>query len=297
MKTPMFVDEAARAKILAWFEEFRSTLPFSTEARRVATSFGETHLLVTGPEDAPPLVVLHGALASSAHLMKELGSLVNTHRIYAIDVMGQSVMSAERRIELDASYGRWLVEVIDALGLDRVAVMGGSWGGFVATMFAAVAPTRVSALVLMVPAGFVKGPAWRGFTEIGWPMMMYRLMPSPARLRRLVDGMFTTHDDRWMRYMGDAFRSYRLDIRVPPLFRNEDVAAYTGPTLVFGAERDVWFPGEALNARAKELFANVETVLLAECKHVPSFEKDSYEAAASAIDAFLKRSSKQQRAA
>lgn len=284
MKTAMFVDEDARAKIARWYDEFRAALPFSTEARLLETSFGKTHLLMTGPEDGPPLVVLHGALASSAHILRELGSLVKTHRIYAIDVLGQSVMSADRRMDLDDdSYGKWLVEVVDALALETFALFGVSWGGFVATRLVRVAAVRIRALVLMVPAGFVAGSAWRGFVEVGWPLMTYRLFPNDTRLRRLVDAMFTSFDERWAKYVGDAFRCYRLDMRVPPLLRAEDVAAFEGPVLVMAGDRDVSFPGDALVTRAKELFANAETHLIADCKHCPSFEEPAREAVAARI--------------
>lgn len=291
MTTPMFVDDAARDRMAAWYETFRGAIAVPTESRVVETPYGKTHVLIAGPRDAPPLVVLHGALASSAHVLPELGALVERYRIHAVDVVGQSVMSVDRRLALDDdSYGTWLVAVCAGLGIAQTAVFGISWGGFVALRLLKVAPALVSALILMVPAGLVSGSAWAGLTKVGWPMLTYRLSPSDRRLRRLVDGLFTSHDEQWTSYFGDAVRSYRMDMRVPPLQRPEDVAGYTGPTLVMAADQDVSFPGTALLTRARELFPRAQLELLQDCKHCPPTTPGFRAQTASRIEAFLSAS-------
>ncbi|MEO8904413.1 MAG: alpha/beta hydrolase, partial [Polyangiaceae bacterium] len=250
----IFVNEAAKAKVSAWFETFRAALTVPVESRFIDTPAGRTHVLITGPENAPPLVCLHGALASSAHMLPELGSLTQRYRIYAVDVLGQSVMSADVRLDLKGdSYGKWVQAVCAGLGLTRVTLFGVSWGGFAALRAASVAPELLSALVLLVPAGVVSGPAWQGFTKLGWPMLRYRWSPSERRLQQVCSALFTTPDARWTEYFGEALFSYRFDMRVPPLLRPEDVAGYTGRTLIFGADEDLSFPGASLLARAQVL--------------------------------------------
>ena len=290
MTKPMFVDDAARARMADWFETFRAAIVVPTESRTVETPFGKTHVLMAGPADGPPLVVLHGALATSAHVLPELGSLVERHRVYAVDVLGQSVMSDDRRLDVgDDSYGAWLAAVCAGLALTRTTVFGVSWGGFVALKLAKVAPALIESLVLMVPAGVVTGSAWTGFTKVGWPMLTYRLSPSQKRLERLVAALFTSDDARWTTYFGDAVRSYRMDMRIPPLVKPEDVAAYQGPVLVLGADEDASFPGAALLARAKELFPRAETELLTQCKHCPPVDDGFRARTAALIGSFLRK--------
>ena len=261
----------ARATLASWHDKFRAQLAAPTESRTVATRFGPTHVLVGGAPSAPPLVILHGALASSAHLLLELQHLLAHFRIYAVDVVGQSVKSADARPSVaNNEYGEWLVEVVDQLGLDRFALLGVSWGGFVATRFAVVAPSRITHLALLVPAGIVKGSAWAGLTKLAWPMTMYRLFPSEKRLAKFTSNLLTTADDAlWRPYLGEAFRSYNLDMRVPMLAKPEELAALTAPTLVVAADRDVSFPGRALLDRARVLFPNCREELLENCLHSP----------------------------
>lgn len=269
-RSVMFVDEARKAAIRGWHDRFRSRLAVPTEEREVTTSFGRTHLLVAGPASAPPLLVVHGALSSSAHVLPELGPLVETRRCFVLDVIGQSVMSEDRRIDLAGDdYGRWIAEVASSLGLERFDLLGASWGGFVAMRGARVLGDRVRHLVLVVPAGVVAGSAWEGFRAMGWPILLYRAFPSEARLERVVRPLFTTLDPEWTAYFGEAIRSYRLDFRPPPLARPEDVASITAPVLIFAAEKDLSFPGASLVARAAELFPRVETELIQGAKHSP----------------------------
>jgi pimeloyl-ACP methyl ester carboxylesterase len=268
--TVLFRDSDARAKVEAAYERFRSRLP-AHESIRVPTRHGETHVLATGPKDAPPLVVVHGALASSAHVMGEIGpALREQFRVFAPDVVGQSVMSADVRLPVDGpAYAEWLGDVLDGLSLSRAHIFGVSWGGFVARSFAQAYPERVDKLVLLVPAGFVGGPVWKGLTKVGIPLAMYRAFPSEARLRRFASAILSTLDDEWLPYMGEAFLAYKLDMRIPPLAEPEDLAAFDRPTLVIGASDDLSFPGAALLERAKALIPHAETELLEDCKHSP----------------------------
>lgn len=269
--TSLFKNEEAKHIILSWYERFRAKLAAPTESRTVATRFGDTHVLVGGPRAAPPVVILHGALASSAHLLVELEALLQHFRVYAVDVVGQSVKSAETRISVaNNDHGLWLTDVLDQLGLARAHVLGVSWGGFIAVRLAICAPERIDRLALLVPAGVIDGPVWASLTKIALPMLMYRLLPGQRRLDRLVRHLITTHGDDWTPYLGDAFRHYHLRMSVPPIAQPAELAQFTRPTLVIGAELDVGIPGAKLLARAAELFPGLAgTELIEGAYHSP----------------------------
>ncbi|KFE63993.1 alpha/beta fold hydrolase [Hyalangium minutum] len=267
----MFRDAQAKTVLLQWFDRFRERIPAPTESRRVQTRWGDTHVLVGGPEGAPPVVLLHGALASSAHVLRELAPLLERFRVHAVDLIGQSVKSADVQPSVsNNAYGEWLAEVLEGLSLRRTHVVGVSMGGFAAIRLAAFAPERIDRLALLVPAGVVNGSAWEGLTKVGLPMMLYRLSPSERRLQAVVRHLFTTLDEDWVPYMGDALRSYTLNLRVPVLARPEEFQGLKAPTLVLGADQDVSFPGQRLLARAPELFPTlVGRELLKDCRHCP----------------------------
>lgn len=266
----IFQSEAARESMLAWHERFRARLVVPTESRTVPTRFGDTHVLVGGPAGAPPVVVVHGAMASSAHALVELAPLLARYRVHAVDTLGQSPKTPHARPSVATNdYGAWLAEVLDGLGLARAHVVAISWGGFAAIRLAVVAPERIDRLALLVPAGMVNGSAWQGFTKIGWPMLLWKLFRSDRRFEPIARALLTRTDDDWLPYLRDAFRAYRMDMRIPKLATPAELAGLRAPVLVIAAEEDVSFPGEKLLARARELFADVETELVAGSKHCP----------------------------
>ena len=263
MASKVFKSEAARGRIAGWYDRFLTRANVPVEHQTVATAHGPNHVLLAGDPANPPLVCLHGALASSAHLLGELTPLVERYRLILVDVPGQSVRAPEVRLPLnDDSFPRWLLEVLDGLGLGDIHLLGVSWGGNVAWKTAALVPDRVRRLILMVPAGIVAGPVWAGITRMALPLAMYRLFPTERRLRKFLGGLLTTWDDDWANYLGDAFRDYNLDMRIPPRATDADLRRLTMPTLVLGARDDVSFPGEKLIRRVTGAIPRVETEVI-----------------------------------
>ncbi len=290
----IFRSPEAKERLVQWHHRFRERIGRPTESRRIETRFGETHVLSCGPADAPPVVMLHGALASSAHVMGEVASLADRFRLIGLDVIGQSPMSAEVRPEVKGTtYGQWAVDCLDALELDRVNLIGVSWGGFIALRTAALAPESILRLSLVVPAAIVNGHGLDPVVKQAVPLMMYRAFPSPARLEKFLRYQLSTPDDPdWKPYMGDALLDFRLDFRPPGLVREGELDALDAPVQVFGAELDLSFPGERLLERSQKIFRNlVQAELLAGSRHSPATDPDSRLLLAGKIGAFFSNTS------
>ena len=268
---PVFKDDEARARMLGWYERFRARIAVPLESRTVPTRFGDTHVAVGGPRDAPNLVMLHGAMASSAHVLVELAPLLERFRVHAVDVIGQSIKTPHARPSVEnKDYGVWLAEVLDGLALARPHVVAVSWGGFAAIRLAVHAPERIERLALLVPAGIVNGSPWQGLTKFAWPMLRYRIAPSERSFHAFARHLLTTIDDDWLPYLRDAFAAYNMDMRVPKLATPDELARFHAPTFVLGGELDVSFPGPRLLARAAELFPNLaDQELVKDCRHCP----------------------------
>ena len=267
MKTStLFHSVEDRERMREASRSFLAEVPGMVEARYLDTRWGQTRVLVTGPADGVPLVVLHGAMASASHVLPELGPLLDHCRVYALDVLGQSPWSEDRKLD---DYGGWLGEVTTALGLSRFALLGVSWGGMVALRAALAVADRLTHLVLVVPVGVVTGSVWAGLRDGAWPVMSYRWRPTAARLERIVATQFTTRHAAWERYLGDALLAYRLDFQVPRLGSGDGWDRIGCPVLAFGAELDVHSPGEALLRRLQEWFPQAETEFLQGSRHCP----------------------------
>jgi len=263
-------NEEARARLEAWYERFRARIPGPVESREVLTRCGPSHVLLAGPADAPPLVCLHAMRTGAAHLVSELAPLVGRFRIVAPDLPGQSVRGPQVRLPLsDDSHARWLLDLLEGLGLGAVDLFGVSWGGFVARQTASTAPDRVRRLALLVPAGIANGSHWKGLTRMALPLLRYRLRRTEPNLRRLLDPLFTTWHPDWAGYTGDAVRDMPFDPRIPTLATDAELRRLTMPLLVLAAAEDISFPGGAVLARVRSQVPHADTELLAGCKHCP----------------------------
>ena len=104
-----------------------------------------------GPADGRPLLALHGLSGHGTRWRRFAEQQLPGFRVIAPDLRGhgQSTWNPPWRLE---QYVDDVVEVLDDLGVDRVPVMGHSFGGAVALHMAVLAPARVDSLVLVDPA-------------------------------------------------------------------------------------------------------------------------------------------------
>ena len=65
-KLDPFRTPQARARFIEKYDAVVADWPVPCEERDVRTGFGTTHVIVSGPETGPPLVLLHGAGATAA---------------------------------------------------------------------------------------------------------------------------------------------------------------------------------------------------------------------------------------
>lgn len=270
MKSKIFRYESGRENLEQWYKRFLNKVDAPRESAYVETSFGTNHILKAGNESKPPLLCLHSMLTSSAHLVSELQLLLDNYHIIAPDLPGQSVRGLNIRLSYkDKSFASWLHEIINELELEKTNLLGVSLGGFAALQFSEVHPEKVKNLILIVPAGIVRGSTWEGIKKMAIPSLMYQFNKSEKRLRNFVDPLLTTWDDDWGHYIGDAFTYFKPDLRIPPLISSNAIKEWKLPTLVFAGEDDISFPGKSMIQKLESNNSEIQTELLEDCKHSP----------------------------
>ncbi|MEM1228714.1 MAG: alpha/beta hydrolase [Planctomycetota bacterium] len=270
MQSNLWKSMDGRQRLSGWYDHFLAKVDLPVRRTVIETSFGESGLLVVGPENAKPLVCLHGMRTGAAFLLSEITALSNDFRLYLPDIPGQSVIGPDVRMSLDDNtHAIWLRELMDQLELAKANLFGVSWGGFVARLMASVYPDRVSTLAMLCPAGVVKGSHLSGLARMLWPLLRHKLWPSENSLRILLDPIMTTWDDDWAHAFECTLNDLKMDARVPPLATADELRQLHLPTLVMAGEKDISFPGTPLISRMRHVMPNVETELIENCKHCP----------------------------
>ncbi len=148
-----FRSAQAKEQFLNSYDSAALKWPVQAETRLLATSYGKTYVRISGPTDAPPLVLLHGIGGNSLQWVPNIDALSRHYRTYAIDNIydfGRSVYT--RPIQSPDDFVNWLNELFDALKLgDKVNIMGLSYGGWIASQYALRFPDRINKMVLLAP--------------------------------------------------------------------------------------------------------------------------------------------------
>ncbi|MFI7576627.1 alpha/beta fold hydrolase [Micromonospora sp. NPDC049497] len=102
---------------------------------------------VAGDPAGPPLVLLHGLGDDERDWHTVLPALAGGHRVYALDLRGHGRSARPGRYSFELMRDD-VLGFLDAVGVERCAMIGHSMGGTVAILLAEVAPHRLTHLVV-----------------------------------------------------------------------------------------------------------------------------------------------------
>ena len=116
---------------------------------RVTINGCELHVEVMGPEDGPVLIAHHGGggIGSMAEPKTTFGPLSDRFRVVIFDARGCGYSEGVPPY----SHAQWAADVDglrEWLGVDKIVIAGGSYGGFIALEYAVAYPEHVRAIVL-----------------------------------------------------------------------------------------------------------------------------------------------------
>lgn len=118
---PVFASPEGEKEIIHIYDAIMEKWSVPYEELTIPTSFGETHAIASGPEDAPPVVLLHALLAGPVSWYRNIEALSQSYCVYAVDVVGKRNKSRPFKpiTSLD-DFLQWFTEVIDGLGIDTL---------------------------------------------------------------------------------------------------------------------------------------------------------------------------------
>lgn len=294
-----YVSEEKKTKYLSHLAKRAEAWPVPVEERTLDTSWGSTFMRISGPADAPPLVLLPGGGTTSLMWTPLVAGLAAKHRVYALDSVMDLGRSARTRHAQNADdLSAWLLEVFDALGFGpELRLMGMSHGGWLAANFATRFPQRVGKLVLLAPAAWVEDLP----LSFIFNMLLMFLPPRRYWMRRiyrdtLPDLAASERGPALIEAMSEdlalAFECYplrELGKAVPPLKATDaELQSLRVPTLfIVGEHERIYDPATAL-ARLERVAPHIRRVLLRGAGHdLPWLKPD--EVNALALDFFAAR--------
>jgi pimeloyl-ACP methyl ester carboxylesterase len=116
-----------------------------------ATRLGQVHYVEAGAGAPTPLLLLHQTPRSVDEFAEVLPLLAATRRVIALDTPGYGCSDRVAGQPRVTDYAEVAFELLDALGVDRVVVVGHHTGAVIAVEMAAAQPGRIERVVLSGP--------------------------------------------------------------------------------------------------------------------------------------------------
>lgn len=262
----VFKSEQAAAEVRARYQELLCLWPVPNEQLYIPTRQGDTFVVASGPKHAPPLVLLHGTMANAAAWMREVVTLAQEFRIYAVDIIGDAGLSAPSRPPFGTdAHALWLADVLDGLAVPRASLAGTSLGGAIALDFAIRQPGRVESLVLICPGGVADK------NILLWALPLLFLGPwGAAKVQERIIGKFpppeTEEAKQYAALTGLIFRSMVPRTELPS-FTDAQLAGLPMPVLILLGGRDVTMDSGVIKRRFEQNVAQAEVVLYPDARH------------------------------
>lgn len=230
-----------------------------------------------------PLLLIHGSgpgVSAYANWRLVLPMLAEKARVLAPDMAGFGYSEVPEGQEFNREvWLRQLVDFLDALGLDRVSVVGNSFGGSMALALAIHHPERVEKLILMGAVG-VHFDITKGLDDV-WGYepsveLMGRLMRDTFAYDRalitdeMVQGRYTASlrtQDAFAR-MFPAPRQRWVDSMA---FADEQIAGIEAPTLLVHGRDDQVIPLQT-SLDMLHLIDNAQLHVFGRCGHWTQIE-------------------------
>ena len=280
-------------------------------SRRVAGAHGLDLHLLEWSEAGVPLLLLHG-FGNDAHIWDDFAPEVAPYyRTLALDHRGHgdSAWDAESRYDHDAMVAD-VERVTQALGIERLVLVGHSLGGRIATLFAGRHPERMAGLVLvdigpeLDPRGIgrirmevesSREPVFASLDEYARLLSLHYPAARPGALGRMArHGLRRREDGRFVLKMDPALRGAGFALPPDEAARRERemteaqwaaLRRIACPTLVVrGAASDVFSP-EAAERMAEEVLAKGRLAVVPRAGH--SVMTDNPEGFRDAVAAFV----------
>jgi pimeloyl-ACP methyl ester carboxylesterase len=216
-------------------------------SRRLPGSDGLGIHVLEWSEAGTPLLLVHG-FGNEAHIWDDFAPIVAPHyRTVAVDLRGHgdSDHDPERRYDYDHHVAD-LEAVSAALGIERLVLVGHSFGGRTGVLFAAKHPERMAGLVI-VDIGPEHDP--RGTTRIRMEVMQRGdgSFASPAEYERVLAHNFPAGSESALRRMAQ----HELPARGQRFERKADPARMGPPGPGSGGRRARAIPRSACGTRSR----------------------------------------------
>jgi pimeloyl-ACP methyl ester carboxylesterase len=254
----------------AAYEAMLKQWPVPYEELYIPTRFGDTHVIASGSQASPPLVLFHSAGSGAVQWYRNVGTFSQRFRTYSVDVIGDVNKSiTTRKISRRQEFVDWMTDLLDGLCIENTDMVGNSFGGFLAFNSALYLPERVKKVVLISPAAtFVQ--MWAFYWHLAFP---YKIGYTIGSKRVIMSGFNWIwqgfpRDECFTKYTEagkvNGFPSNQLP---PPVYSNEELHKIRTPMLLLIGDHEMIYNPERAIRRATSQVTGLKAEMIPNANH------------------------------
>jgi pimeloyl-ACP methyl ester carboxylesterase len=270
-KIPIFRSLEIEAQYNIAYEDALKKWPIPYDELSIATRFGDTHVIASGPKEAPPLVLLQPAGAGAIIWYRNIGQLSQQYRTYAIDTISEVNKSILTRPIKDdrQDFADWIIDLFKGLNIEKADIVGNSFGGFLTILIAIDMPELVNKMVLISPAAtFVM--MWPSFWNLFIPAhVIAPLIGSERLVRNAYEWVWQGFpQDDCIAQLRTITALNRLPRHGPPtVFSDMELGKIRTPALLLIGDHEVNYRPKDVIRRATRLVTGLKAEIVPNANH------------------------------
>lgn len=260
----------------ATYDESMRLITFPITEKYISTSYGDSHVICSGDEKNPPLILLHASSCGSTIWYKNIPFWATYFSVYAIDLIGESSKSIlTKKMKTSHDSAEWLDETIKGLGLEKVFLCGLSIGGWNAANYAGFYPQKVQKLILLSPVQTFAKMNCSFFFKI----MKMGFHPTRENVENYIGWANEKEDplpDSIIKQFTISVMNMNSNASFPKWLKKEHIKHLKMPVLVVFGKNEFAFSIQKATTRANRIISNLELEIVERASHLLSVSKPEY---------------------
>jgi pimeloyl-ACP methyl ester carboxylesterase len=268
-----FLSDADEEIFVKFLNDAIADWRFDYRVNHMETEAGKTFFLESGISNKETIIWLHGYGLNADSGKNILEGLGKKYHVIIPDIMWQIGRSIPKfpldKKDLKGSYNKWLVEILDYLKIDRVNIIGLSFGTWIAMGFALDHADRIKKIVLISPAGISASLR----LSLLFNQIRTALFPNESNIRKFVGnsyGKSNQIDDFDCDLLAMLMKHCKKNAPalVPAIvFTDGELSSIQNPLYLIVGEDDIFLDIDKLCERTSRLVKNVKISRLKNAAH------------------------------
>jgi pimeloyl-ACP methyl ester carboxylesterase len=274
-KISVFRSPEGEAQYYVAYDAVLRQWPVPFKELYIPARFGNTHVIASGPGDAAPLVLLHPSGGGGVIWIRNVETLNQRYRVYAVDTISEpnkSILTSPISFNQRREFADWIVDMFKGLNIKSTFMVGNSFGGFLTLNAAYYLPERVKKIVLISPAAtFVPIPAWT------WNFIPANII---GLITRSDPVLLKPYEWIWQDFpKEECIAKLRATTAVtgrprhwsPTVFSDDELRAIQTPVLLLIGDHEVIYKPEDAIRRAIRLVPNLKAEIMPNANHIAEY--------------------------